>query len=102
MKNRKSLIVATGIASMIAMLMLPMTSSAQTAPGGDKTIRQAFRTGCMAGPLYTTCGNRLDETVLQGITHDNWKGDGLKALLAESWSTSHHGKTWIFNMRKGV
>ena len=43
MKNRKSLIVATGIASMIAMLMLPMTSSAQTATGGDKTIRQALK-----------------------------------------------------------
>lgn len=102
MKNRKSLIVATGIASMIAMLTLPMTSSAQTAPGGDKTIRQAFRTGCMAGPLYTTCGNRLDETVLQGLAHVNWKGDGLKALLAESWSTPDNGKTWIFKLRKGV
>ena len=31
-----------------------------------------------------------------------WKGDGVKALLAESWSTPDNGATWIFKLRKGV
>jgi len=102
MNIRKTLSVATGVLSVLTFLCAPLTASAQTSPGADKTIRQAFRTGCMAGPLYTTCGNRLDETVLQGLAHVNWKGDGVKALLAESWSTPDKGKTWIFKLRKGV
>ena len=99
MRLRKLFTLAAG-AAMIAALAMPASVTAQTA--GDKTIRQAFRTGCMAGPLYTTCGNRLDETVLQGLAHVTWKGDGVKALLAESWSTPDGGKTWLFKLRKGV
>ena len=102
MNIRKSLIVATGVLSILTLLCAPVTASAQASPGSEKTIRQAFRTGCMAGPLYTTCGNRLDETVLQGLAHVNWKGDGVKALLAESWSSPDKGRTWIFKLRKGV
>lgn len=99
MKPKSFFISATG-AALISLMCLPAVSMAQPSP--EKTIRQAFRTGCMAGPLYTTCGNRLDETVLQGLAHVTWKGDGVKALLAESWSTPDGGKTWIFKLRKGV
>lgn len=101
MRIRQSLIAA-GMLSVFAALALPLTAAAQGSASGDKTIRQAFRTGCMAGPLYTTCGNRLDETVLQGLAHVRWKGDGVQPLLAESWSTPDQGKTWVFKLRKGV
>lgn len=77
-------------------------TAAPAASGAAGTIRQAFRTGCMAGPLWTTCGRRLDETVLQGLAHVNWTGVGVKPLLAESWSTPDAGKTWIFKLRQGV
>lgn len=100
MKTRKTLIAASAALVALSLLVSPLTASAQAKT--DKTIRQAFRTGCMAGPLYTTCGNRLDETVLQGLAHVTWKGDGVKALLAESWSTPDKGATWIFKLRKGV
>ncbi|MBP8242181.1 MAG: hypothetical protein KAX36_07375, partial [Thermoflexales bacterium] len=73
-------------------------TAAPAASGAAGTIRQAFRTGCMAGPLWTTCGRRLDETVLQGLAHVNWTGNGVKPLLAESWSTPDAGKTWIFKL----
>ena len=66
------------------------------------TLRAAFRTGCMAGPLWTTCGRRLDETVLQGLAHVLWTGDGVKPLLAESWDTPDGGQTWVFNLRQDV
>jgi peptide/nickel transport system substrate-binding protein len=66
------------------------------------TLRAAFRTGCMAGPLWTTCGRRLDETVLQGLAHVLWTGDGVKPLLAESWETTDEGQTWVFHLREGV
>src|SRR5687768_14852657 len=39
---------------------------AQPATSGA-TYRSAFRTGCMQGPLWTTCGHRLDATVLQPL-----------------------------------
>ena len=100
--RRKSIFAMTGTAILATLLSMPITSSAQTAPGAESTIRQAFRTGCMAGPLWTTCGRRLDETVLQGLAHVNWTGNGVKALLAESWSSPDKGKTWIFKLRNGV
>ncbi|MBK8050944.1 MAG: hypothetical protein IPK16_29920 [Anaerolineales bacterium] len=56
----------------------------------------------MAGPLWTTCGRRLDETVLQGLAHVNWTGEGVQPLLAESWETPDGGKTWIFKLRQDV
>ncbi len=77
----------------------PVAVAADATPG---TIRAAFRTGCMAGPLWTTCGRRLDETVLQGLAHVLWTGDGVKPLLAESWDTPDGGQTWVFNLRQGV
>ncbi len=73
--------------------------AAEATPG---TVRAAFRTGCMAGPLWTTCGRRLDETVLQGLAHVLWTGDGVKPLLAESWETPDGGQTWIFHLRQDV
>jgi peptide/nickel transport system substrate-binding protein len=102
MSTRKSLFTAAGAAILAALLGLPATASAQAPAGTAGTIRQAFRTGCMAGPLWTTCGRRLDETVMQGLAHVNWTGNGVKALLAESWSTPDNGKTWIFKLRKNV
>ena len=95
--------LATANAILLSTMMgAPMVASAQTSDGTTGVIRQAFRTGCMAGPLWTTCGRRLDETVLQGLAHVNWTGHGVKALLAESWSTPDGGKTWTFKLRKGV
>ena len=64
MNRGKKLVLAASAAILGTMLWAPIAGAQQTGP--EKTIRQAFRTGCMAGPLYTTCGNRLDETVLQG------------------------------------
>ena len=67
------------------------------------TLRTAMRTGCIEmGTLHTTCGHRLDETVLQGLVHVLWTGDGVKPMLAESWSTPDAGKTFIFKLRPGV
>jgi peptide/nickel transport system substrate-binding protein len=77
----------------------PQPVAFEAAPG---TIRTAFRTGCMAGPLWTTCGRRLDETVLQGLVHVLWTGDGVQPMLAESWETSDGGQTWTFNLRQDV
>jgi peptide/nickel transport system substrate-binding protein len=91
-----------GLAFIGAVLASPALVHAQTGAGNDGTIRQAFRTGCMAGPLWTTCGRRLDETVLQGLAHVKWTGNGVQPLLAESWSTSDGGKTWTFKLRRGV
>jgi peptide/nickel transport system substrate-binding protein len=99
-------LAALGGLLLSVALGVPTLASAQssnTASAGPAgTIRQAFRTGCMAGPLWTTCGRRLDETVLQGLAHVKWTGNGVVALLAESWSTPDNGKTWIFKLRKGV
>lgn len=67
------------------------------------TFRSAMRTGCIElGTLHTTCGHRLDETVLQGLVHVMWTGDGVKPMLAESWSTPDAGRTWVFKLRPGV
>jgi peptide/nickel transport system substrate-binding protein len=99
MSTRKSFVTATGAAILVTLLGVPVTSSAQSPPSA---IRQAFRTGCMQGPLWTTCGHRLDETVLQGLVHVMWTGNGVKAMLAESWSTPDKGKTWVFKLRKGL
>jgi peptide/nickel transport system substrate-binding protein len=101
MRSRSSFL-AVGALLAVSLLGAVAPASAQPSSGPAGTIRQAFRTGCMAGPLWTTCGRRLDETVLQGLAHVNWTGQGVKALLAESWSTPDNGKTWIFKLRKGV
>ena len=101
MSTRKSFLATAGAVILATLLGTPLAASAQATPAAG-AIRQAFRTGCMAGPLWTTCGRRLDETVLQGLAHVNWTGNGVKALLAESWSSSDNGKTWIFKLRKGV
>jgi len=102
MKVRTKIFQTAALALMAALMGAPATGSAQSSDGTTGVIRQAFRTGCMAGPLWTTCGRRLDETVLQGLAHVKWTGQGVKALLAESWSTPDSGKTWIFKLRKGV
>jgi peptide/nickel transport system substrate-binding protein len=102
MTTGKSFFGATGALILAALLGAPAPASAQAPSAAAGTIRQAFRTGCMAGPLWTTCGRRLDETVLQGLAHANWTGNGVKPLLAESWSSPDNGKTWIFKLRKGV
>lgn len=102
MSIRHSLLATAGAVVLTALAGVSTTVSAQSTDGQRGVIRQAFRTGCMAGPLWTTCGRRLDETVLQGLAHANWTGNGVKALLAESWSSTDGGKTWIFKLRKGV
>jgi peptide/nickel transport system substrate-binding protein len=99
MSKRKSFVGAACAAILITLLGTPVQSPAQSS---SNTIRQAFRTGCMQGPLWTTCGHRLDETVQQSLVHVLWTGDGVKPMLAESWSTEDKGKTWIFKLRRGV
>ena len=102
MKMNKKLIALSAVSLFSTMLTVSHNVHAQGSDGTTGVIRQAFRTGCMAGPLWTTCGRRLDETVLQGLAHVNWTGNGVKALLAESWSSPDNGKTWVFKLRKGV
>ena len=85
---------------LIAALSLAAASPA-FAEGG--TFRSAMRTGCIEmGTLHTTCGHRLDETVLQSLVHLMWTGQGVKPMLAESWSTPDSGQTWVFKLRPGV
>lgn len=88
-----------GSLSVLAVLLA--SSAAQAQDGG--TFRSAMRTGCVEmGTLHTTCGHRLDETVLQGLVHIKWTGDGVQPMLAESWSTSDGGKTYVFKLRPDV
>ena len=84
-----------------AMLALTIAGATQAQEGG--TLRSAMRTGCIElGTLHTTCGHRLDETVLQGLAHVLWTGDGVKPMLAESWETTDGGKTYTFKLRPNV
>lgn len=76
-------------------------ATAQPAKSGG-TYRAAFRTGCMAGPLWTTCGHRLDHTILQNLAAVKWTTDGVQPLLAESWEMQEGGKVWLIKLRKGV
>src|ERR1035438_5297107 len=50
--------------------------------------------------------NNADIWVLQQIYETlavtNTKGTGVVPLLATSWTTSNHGLTWTFAIRKGV
>lgn len=85
---------------IILSLVLTMSLPAQAQDGG--TLREAFRTGCMQGSLWTTCGHRLDATVLQPLAAIKWTGDGLQPLLAESWEMQEDGQVWIINLRDGV
>ncbi len=82
-------------------------ADAATAPpaqpdASSATYRSAFRTGCMQGPLWTTCGHRLDATVLQPLAAIKWTADGLQPLLAESWEAEDGGKSWLIHLRKNV
>ena len=42
------------------------------------------------------------EYVFEGLTETSWLTDEVEPALAESWSHSEDGLTWIFHMRKGV
>jgi len=87
------------LASVAVTLALAGAAGAQD--GG--TFRSAMRTGCIEmGTLHTTCGHRLDETILQGLVHVLWTGDGVKPMLAQSWETPDSGKTFVFKLRPGV
>ncbi|OWK20618.1 hypothetical protein AJ88_27490 [Mesorhizobium amorphae CCBAU 01583] len=72
--------------SLVPALAMMFAAGAAQADGG--TFRSAMRTGCIEmGTLHTTCGHRLDETVLQGLVHIKWTGDDVQPMLAESWKT---------------
>ncbi len=90
--------------SLCAVVMMAATAFSTTAVAEEGgTYRAAMRTGCIEqGTLHTTCGHRLDATVLQGLVHIKWTGDGVQPMLTESYSTPDNGKTWIFNLREGV
>lgn len=84
-----------------ALALAAATQAADAQDGG--TFRSAMRSGCIEmGTLHTTCGHRLDETVLQGLVHIKWTGEGVQPMLAESWSTPDNGKTYLFKLRPGV
>jgi len=79
-----------------------VAAAAQTPAASGGTFRSAFRTGCMPGPLWTTCGHRLDGTVLQVMAALKWTADGLQPLLATKWEMLDGGKTFVFHLRQGV
>lgn len=67
------------------------------------TFRTSFQATCLEpGTVHTTCGRRLDETVMQGLAHLKWTGDGVQPLLAESWDTEDGGRAFVFHLRQGV
>lgn len=69
----------------------------------DQTFRSVLRANCMQGNLWTTCGHRLDATVMQPLAAINWTADGtVTPLLAESWEMQEGGKVWLVNLRQGV
>jgi peptide/nickel transport system substrate-binding protein len=87
----------------LAAGLIALGSAAPAAAQQAGTFRSAMRSGCIEqGTLHTTCGHRLDETVLQGLVHIKWTGDGVQPMLAESWSTPDNGKTFEFKLRRGV
>ncbi len=86
----------------VAVSALTLSSGAVMAEGDD-AYRAALRSGCTEqGTLHTTCGHRLDATVMQGLVHIKWDGSGVQPMLAENWTTDNNGKTWTFNLRDGV
>ncbi|MER9296274.1 ABC transporter substrate-binding protein [Mesorhizobium sp. M0621] len=88
--------------TLVPALALMFAAVIAKAEGGG-TFRSAMRTGCIEmGTLHTTCGHRLDETVLQGLVHIKWTGDGVQPMLAESWKTPDGGKTYVFSLRHAV
>ena len=69
----------------------------------DQTFISALRANCMQGNLWTTCGHRLDATVMQPLAATNWTADGtVTPLLAESWEMEEDGAVWVVNLREGV
>ena len=69
----------------------------------DQTFHSVLRSNCMQGNLWTTCGHRMDATVMQPLAATNWTADGtVTPLLAESWEMEEDGKVWIVNLREGV
>lgn len=86
--------------TLLTIFAVSISLQAQEESGG--TYRSAFRTGCMQGSLWTTCGHRLDATVLQPLAAMKWTADELQPLLAESWSMEEDGSVWMVNLREGV
>lgn len=100
MKTATTKITVSSLVAFVLALIFAGSAEAQQQGG---TFRSAMRTGCIEmGTLHTTCGHRLDETVLQGLVHVLWTGSGVKAMLAESWETPDNGKSYIFKLRRGV
>jgi peptide/nickel transport system substrate-binding protein len=85
---------------LIALLLGAVGGAAAQESGG--TYRSAFRTGCMQGPLWTTCGHRLDMTVLQPLVAIRWTADSIQPMLAESWEMEGNGEAYVINLRQGV
>jgi peptide/nickel transport system substrate-binding protein len=91
------------IGIVAALAVASMFGAAQAQQSQSGTFRSAMRTGCIEmGTLHTTCGHRLDETVLQGLVHVRWNGEGVQPMLAERWETTDGGKSFTFHLRRGV
>ncbi len=85
---------------IVALIALSISGTVSAQRGG--TYRSAFRTGCMQGPLWTTCGHRLDMTVLQPLVAIRWTADSLQPMLAESWEMEGNGEAYVIRLRQGV
>src|SRR5882757_885486 len=73
-KQREEKSMRRLLMSFLSALALTFAAGAAKAADGG-TFRSAMRTGCIEmGTLHTTCGHRLDETVLQGLVHIKWTG----------------------------
>jgi peptide/nickel transport system substrate-binding protein len=88
------------IAALFMLGTLDTHSEIAAQSGG--TYRSVFRTGCMQGPLWTTCGHRLDMTVLQPLVAIRWTADSIQPMLAERWEMEGNGEAYVLHLREGV
>ncbi len=102
--------VATAEITSAAETLAPTSESTavlveieDAAMADDQTFHSVLRSDCLQGNLWTTCGHRLDATVMQPLAAINWTADGsVTPLLAESWDMAGRGKVWIVHLRQGV
>ncbi|NJL94372.1 MAG: ABC transporter substrate-binding protein [Anaerolineae bacterium] len=90
------------LVSVFGFSLFALNHAPAASQDGGGTYRAGFRDGCVQSSLITTCGHRLDATVMQPLAAIRWTADGLQPLLAESWQVEEDGRVFIFNLREGV